>query len=307
MRVSRGWRRLPLVQIAVAAAVLTAGCGGGGSSADKPKDAPLATPSIVLPATEPDDLSGVHLPLDAYGVTADQASVIFQAKQKALRDCMAAKGFEYEEEQQRPTATTAWLDPDNLGLVSAKAAAKTGYHRPPRDSGAGGPGDLGGKSEEYNKALSGAAKPGAGDAEPADRGCQGAADQRLTPTDGASSKLPLVDQLRGRAFTAAVSDARVTAAKSAWTECMAKKGYKYANPAAPLAAAWPDPVSTAELETAVADMACKKDARVLGTWSAVIAGYQSALIAQNEAALQGVKESVTARVERAKAVLGGAQ
>lgn len=302
MRMARVPKRaiIPLVVTVVSLAAM--GCSAKNDKA--PESEALSPPAITLPGSEPDELAASRLPLDGYGVTEDQATVLFDAKEKALRDCMSTKGFDYVTEKRRTQQESAWLDPDNLGLVSAKHATTTGYHGPAVDRDAAHK-RLTGQPPEYTAALSGAAPATAG-AEPTDRGCQGTADQRLNPPGATSAKYALVDQLRAKAFDATLRDSRVTDAKKAWSQCMAKGGYQYADPAEPLAAAWPQTVSAQETETAVADMACKKESRLLGTWTAVITGYQKTLIDENAAALQGVQEDTAARIDRAKAVLGGA-
>ena len=304
---SNGWRA---ALVTVALAGLVAGCV---DNAKQSTDGRLAEPALSLPASEPEDISNSARPLDAYGVSDDDSAVIFQALQKLLQDCMTKKGFTYKVEQLPTGAaqSAAWIDPDNLGLISATAAARTGYHRPSAQGkpDQGTAGNLPAQADDYKVALNGFATPPADGTQPKSRGCRGEADTRLRGDDkagnGGTTNVVLVDQLRQRSYDAAVADSRIKAGKASWSTCMSKKGYKYAAPAEASAAAWPDPPSRTELDTAVADMACKKEAKLLGTWDALISAYQTALIKKNEAGLQGVKEAVAARVTRAKAILGG--
>ncbi|MFC3452315.1 hypothetical protein [Amycolatopsis speibonae] len=293
---------------AAATALLTfaAGCGSDIAKTEEK----LSEPAIDQRIDEPPDGVVAPRPLDAYRVTEDDSSVIFQAMQKVLRECMKAKGFEFKAEElpKNQQNKSAWIDPDSLGLLSAAAANETGYHRPSsqrKQQTPTGQGEGSAQSEDYRTALDGVLKPPENGAQPTDRGCRGEADKRLKPGGEVAADADLVSRLRDKSYQATAIDSRVKAAFTAWAGCMGKKGFTYGNPAEAAAAAWPDPASAAEIDTAKADMLCKKENKVLGTWEAVISAYQKELIKQNDSGLQGLEEAVKTRVDQAKAILGG--
>ncbi|MBD0672196.1 hypothetical protein BU198_16155 [Streptomyces sp. CBMA156] len=256
--------------------------------------------------TEPSDGAAVPLPLDGYAIGGADSALIFQAREAATRTCMRGKGFDYAPAVFPATPPPSPLDPDFLGILSVAAAGQTGYHRPPPPAGqVTTQQQQGGDSPEYRKALEGAVgQPGAAADPTADRGCLGAFDKQLGDALAAPAKDDVVGGLRSRAYDHATGDSRVKAAVATWAGCMTARGYHYSTPAQASSAAWPDPVAQQEKDTAVADMTCKTQARLLGTWYAVEAGYQTELVRRNEAALQGLKDRAAQRVAAAKKALG---
>ncbi|MFE6049592.1 hypothetical protein ACFQ6N_02420 [Kitasatospora sp. NPDC056446] len=298
----RGLRRFGA---AVVLAGLVTGCGGSGGGGGH--DAALAEPALPAVLTEPPDGAAVPLPLDGYAVSGADSALIFQAREAATRTCMKGKGFDYTPAVLPAAPPPSPLDPDFLGILSATAARLTGYHRPPPPAGqvTAQQQQQGGDGPEYRKALEGAGgKPGTAADPTADRGCMGAFDKQLGGALAAPAKDDVVGGLRAQAYDHATGDSQVKAAVTKWAGCMTAQGYHYATPAAAGSAAWPDPVAQQEKDTAVADMVCKAQAQLLGTWYAVEAGYQTELIGRNESALQGIKDRVTQRVAAAKKALG---
>ncbi|MFJ5117795.1 hypothetical protein [Kitasatospora sp. NPDC088548] len=299
-------RRLHGVVAATVLAALAVGCGGAEKPGGADREA-VAEPPIARTAAAPADGAPVALPLDGYSVGADESALIFRAMGQATRSCMAAKGFDYDpgEVPAAPPATP--VDPGTLGLLSATAARQTGYHRPPRPAGgvSGTSGNGPARSAEFQRALQGEAGRKAGLADSgADRGCMGEFERQLQAAGVKSTASDLVGTLRTKAYDRTSSDSRVTAALSAWHSCMAALGYGYANPVQASSAAWPDPVSQQEKDTATADMDCKARTGLLETWYAVQTAYQQQYIAGNEAALEAVRETSGRRVAAAKKALG---
>ncbi|MFJ6770586.1 hypothetical protein ACIQOV_06375 [Kitasatospora sp. NPDC091257] len=112
-----------------------------------------------------------------------------------------------------------------------------------------------------------------------------------------------------------LTDPRLTAAYAEWSACMKEKGYSYANPAdaysdrkwgaagtTPLAAT-PPPRSPDEVSTAEADIACKISLNTVGRLVAVETAYDNQYIARNADALRSFAQQLSARTQRAQAVI----
>ncbi|MFB7474642.1 hypothetical protein [Kitasatospora sp. NPDC056184] len=298
------------VATAVVLTGLLAGCGsgaeGGGSAEDTGPE-----PEIGQIMAEPLDGAPVALPLDGYSVGTEESAVIFRAMGQATRTCMKSKGFDYDPGEVPVAPPPSPFDPGNLGLLSAAAAQQTGYHKPPRPAGSGqsatGSAAAGAveQSDAYRQALTGAGRAAAGVADAkTDRGCAGEIERRFQAAGVKSNSGDLIGSLRGKAYDRTATDSRVKDAIAAWQSCMAGLGYHYSTPVQASSAAWPDPVSDREKATAVADMTCKTQVKLLGTWYTVQTAYQKQFIGRNEVDLQTVKEVSAQRVSAARKLLG---
>ncbi|MFF2075003.1 hypothetical protein ACFVXG_09605 [Kitasatospora sp. NPDC058162] len=299
--------RAQVVISVVALAVLAAGCSNdtkAGGDSDN-----VGEPVVPQIGADPADGSPVTHPLDGYSVGAEESALIFRAMGQATRTCMTAKGFDYDPGPVSTPPPPTPIDTSLLGLLSVSAAQQTGYHRPPRPGGNGtsGTGNPSGQGPEYQKALMGDHGTKAGAADPkADRGCMGEFERRLQAEGVKNTASDLVGTLRAKAYDHAAVDSRVRAALADWQSCMTKLGYNYANPVQASSAAWPEQVSQEERDTAVADMNCKEQVKLLGTWNAVLTAYQQVYISRNEQALQADREISQQRIAAAKKLLGQA-
>ncbi|MET8703467.1 hypothetical protein ABZW10_32120 [Kitasatospora sp. NPDC004723] len=298
-------RRVHGVAAAVVLTGLLTGCAFGTGDGRAEDAGP--EPEIGQIMAEPLDGARVALPLDGYSVSAEESAVIFRAMGRATQTCMRAKGFDYDPGEVPVAPPSSPFDPGSLGLLSAAAARQTGYHKPPGPAGSAN-GTTGStaagaveQSEAYRQALTGTA--GVVDAG-IDRGCMGEIELQFRAAGVGSGTGDLVGSLRAKAYDRTAADSRVKAAISAWQSCMAGLGHHYDDPARASAAGWPDPVSEREKATAVADMNCKTQVGLLGTWYTVQTAYQEQFIGQNEAALQAVKERSAQRVAAARKLLG---
>ena len=287
------------------AVVLTlAGCSSDTGGGDPGRPA-LAEPSLPPQLAEAVDGALPALPLDGYVVSQADSVLLQRVSEERLSRCMQEKGFAYTPAPPPAARPATVIDPDRLGLLSAAAAAATGYRRPPQQGGLA-PAEQDPATPAYNIALRGWAKaPDVG--VPTTGGCLADVQKELggvvQPAPGKQVHQEVVGQLRQQALAATERDSRVKAAMAAWADCMKSQGYDYPNPAAPLAAAWPDPVGGRELETAKADLRCKGQVVLLGTWYAVEAGYQQELISTHEGDLAGVKEFTDRQVAAARRLL----
>lgn len=99
------------------------------------------------------------------------------------------------------------------------------------------------------------------------------------------------------------TDSRFRNAVSKWSECMAKAGYHYDDPVAPLVdKKWDRPVgedgsqappSAAEIATATADVKCKMSTDLVGTAIAVQSAYDQQYIQSHRDQLAAFRQFVS--------------
>jgi hypothetical protein len=300
-------------RLALVGVLLAAGCaaqhgtvaGGDGKSTAPPKAAATrSSPSTTMPA----------LPLDAYVPTAEQWEVLNRAQGLLEQDCMRRLGF------------TRWQPPDPrvvrqapmyaFGIVDEQQAARYGYHSPrvadlrrlwdqaSRLSAAQRAQQRAELAAETGDSAFGAlpgrqVPPG---------GCGGEADRKLA--EGAPPHEPnLYGQLVTEANQRTVADNRVRAVVEAWSRCMRRAGFDYRSPtelSGPEGNRWstPEPVA-AEIATARADVACKKQTNLPGVWLDVTAAYQRQLIEQHQLVLDQLQRQIAYKIRRANEVIKG--
>ena len=123
-------------------------------------------------------------------------------------------------------------------------------------------------------------------------GCQGEAGRKVA--EGAAHDERLVLRLGDEAGKQAEADSRVKAAFQAWSACMARAGFDYADPWKPN----DNPefqgqeAGAREIATATADVRCKREGDLVGVWASVEAAYQERKIGENAEALQNVKAAI---------------
>jgi hypothetical protein len=88
---------------------------------------------------------------------------------------------------------------------------------------------------------------------------------------------------------------------------MAAHGYGFRTPLEAQQHGWPSKPTLGEVSTAIADVSCKARTNLPNTWLTVEAAYQQALIAQNLSALSELQKNFGTLLQRAEAILGGAQ
>lgn len=270
-------------------AVLVSGCASGEPTKGS-ADPPPTSPTTVTPG------SPVDLPLDAYSGTG-QVEVLLRAQELLLRDCMQAKGFRYEITNAPMTrATGKNLVRRPYGLTDRAQAAEFGYHDPRAIAARSRPTPTTEPpSDAYMMALHGYTvdKPGttAG-------GCMKQAIDRLS-SDLDETTATLVGRLTEEARSRTDDDPRVDDAVTAWSRCMAGRGFRYGSPTDAESAAWPEKPDAKEKATAVADVECKEETDLARIWSAVEAAYQHRAIEQNAEALQHVRALLARRAARA--------
>jgi len=252
------------------------------------------------------------LPLQRYELTYDEAAVLHDAMRVLRSRCLARFGVVGTDSTMvDPTA----FESSNIrryGITDSHQAATWGYSLPPSGGASDSPVEWN-PSEAERLTATGATTTGEPlglDDIPIDKygrqlpdgGCAGEAERRLNTR--VSSDQGLVVDLQNQAFAASERDSRVQIAWSAWTSCMANRGYSYTSPWEPNDKLWTGR-KTEERTTAVADSACRQQTQLLNIWGSVESGYQLQLIEKHRTTLTRLRETRDDTLRRARAISGG--
>jgi hypothetical protein len=261
------------------------------------------------------------MPLEAYqAISTQQQVALADASTLLVQHCMAARGFEDTSSTSPPLSSVATLgqvEAAGAGLTSITQARTFGFARP-KNAGSGqsglqiigfvsaaGFGQSLKAGRAYAEALYGFG-PGIGSGPGGHLGClQQASKQVYGQLFGEPVPDP-VPQIAEQAVSYTRTDPRIRAVDRAWSACMARHFYHYANPRQVEGRRWKSPPNKAEIATAVADVACKAQVNLLNTWLAVEAAYQQALIGQNLATLSQLQANFAPLLRRANTALAAA-
>jgi hypothetical protein len=256
---------------------------------------------------------GLVLPLEAYMETYPETVTIGTAVDKLTERCMARYGFTVRF-PPRGTTPPPNYDDSNMGrrygITDPDHAAKFAYT-------AGDEGQDAAPQPQLSKAaiavLSGrtGAEPDApkapstyqGKAVP-DGGCTAEAAREI---DADRLDVSLTGRLDAASLDKSQADPGVQRAVAAWSACMKGKGYTIDTPlkAAGLAPyVHGRPVSRGAIQVATTDIACKEQTGLVKTWFGVESAIQREQVEQNQLALQTQRDTITAVVKAATAVLG---
>lgn len=289
--------RAPWIAVAgaVAFAAAVAGCGGGAAAA---VPAPVPTPTLSSTAQ-------LKLPIMTYELSSTQSAEANYLSQLDTQRCMRGFGFDYlpglsASSVAENVRITEELDSRRYGVSDASVIATYGYHLPPWTKGTAAPAAFPAPGNPEFAVLTGQ-PAGSYHSRPIPQGgCTGQASRELAAagidTGAQASGGPdsgLVQQMTAQDFTRAQSDPRVRAVDARWARCMRSYGYTYATPFQ-AAERWNlnAPVSSAEVQTAEHDVACKKQVNLIGVDFAVESDYENADIAHNSQALSQVKSEI---------------
>jgi hypothetical protein len=279
-------------------------------------------PKITVPPI-PSAASGqaISLPLNTYAdVSGLQQTVLAEAQALLTQKCMAARGFDYTS-QPTPSQEQALLQALEYGFsgaygranwltMSLTDASTYGYGQPAAASGSLPRGLFLGGFASFNAvrqhpalamALLGFA-PGVSIGPVRQPGCLNVANNEIY-RPGSSQLADPVPAIAQQASLWTQTDPRVMAASTAWSRCMALRGYHYVSPQQAVLHNWPASPTAAETATAVADVTCKQQVNMTNTWLTVEAAYQSALIGQNIDTLAHLQASFQGALNRVEALL----
>lgn len=288
-RRSARWRVL-MASLTVSAGVLTA-CSGSPSAAVTPSTRPSvgAVPSgITSPAQ-------VKRPIDPYFLNADQVAATEFARVRAVASCMSAKGYASAGVKSDPTVAEAVTlaildrtrDSDLYGFFDTPTNARSyGYQNPPGTSGTLG------------ASWSPDVPQGVVD------GCFADAAKSMGFDDVMELVLP--KKLPDGGPVVPSGDPLYVNAVSAWSSCMAGRGYAYKDPQAAVGdIKWradraAGKASPAQVSTATADVECKISTNLIGVAVAVQNAYDQQYVDAHADAL----DSYRSRLQRAVQMAG---
>jgi hypothetical protein len=256
-------------------------------------------PIQVLPVIS---TATMHLPLDKYRPDPEQALILRRADTLLFQHCMTDLGFRMDLTLPKDVYQKPYRE--RYMLTDETAARTRGYHPaqpavvPAADKGI---------TDSFKQAATGTGPPRVnGHAVPAG-GCRQQAQARLSGA-GSPPDAALLTRIQNWAWQQSQRDSRVTRVFTAWSQCMHRAGFSYPTPLA----ANDDPafrttkVSDHEKSTAVADVACKRDAQVTQVWAAVEAAYEQVAITQESARLENIHAAYEVQLRAAVKALKAA-
>jgi hypothetical protein len=263
----------------------------------------------------------ISYPLDSYGPTDAEMSLIMQARRIFEIRCMQSLGFHGTNfADLLSTGFNETAKGQFITFLSPASAARYGYHSP-QDVAASTVATASPRSarliaEENLQAavVDGHVKTVNGHAVPAG-GCR-AEGLRLLEA-GTSGNLAIDPRyLMGQSQVQAIADPRVLQAIAGWSSCMKASGYSYSSPFAAESAT----AGTAQLDgyfhtsptalerrTATADATCRAKVNLTGMWVAVESAYQNRMIAGNRAKLDQAGKAIATWLRNARAAVTAGQ
>ncbi|WP_155374421.1 hypothetical protein [Catellatospora vulcania] len=273
--------KIQIMALIAMGVVALSGC----TSPAEPSKPAVVEPSIGSPAAVA-SVESVALPMDAYGLSADQKILDAHARDLLIRDCMRKAGATW---QGNSAATTAAINSNRaaakairFGLVDSAIAGQYGYHGKPFP-----PTEANGARPLDECVMQAKLKMGEG-APPAE-------------------EFTLSFDLPAQAHARTVNDSRYIAMTERWSACMADKGYQFETPEdAAKDSRWPTETATAkEIQAAVADVKCKKEVGYLDLVVALRTAYELQLIEEHSEVMQRLKEYYDKRVRLVTDMIAG--
>ncbi|MGY0056788.1 hypothetical protein ACWY4P_09515 [Streptomyces sp. LZ34] len=297
---------------ALLAAVTVAGCGAGA-------DAPSSPGAKGVPEVR-DEKDLPDLPLDRYRLGDEENRRFSKAQRRLAQRCMVGLGFtDFPADPKppsRPSAAaliiTAMSTP--LGALDLDRAERWGYGWEPKPRKALEPTGRAMTDTEY-AALYGMSSGGATPSghKPPERGCSGRANEQLLKGVADARRMWTYPPGRDADLRKALKkDQQVRRAFATWSKCVVDKGGKrYADPmAAYRDKAWErgkDGNTThtrREVDTAVADVECKREHNTFGVWWAALAKRQRADIQRNKDTYEAVRGDLDVLRSNVRKALG---
>ena len=279
--------------------LLVAGC-----SAKSTVD--LTSEPAVGPAQAVVASAGLRLVVEDYLPTVDQDDRLARAQVALIRACLHRWGFGYDvvpvpSGQYGPVSLTD----RRYGITDQDLARRYGYGLGPRDPALmtrPSPPKL---DPDGVTVLSGQGRSVVAGLPVPTGGCIGEASRELSgslsPTD-----LRRGSDLQVTSFAQSRVDSRVRAVFQDWSACVARSGYRYADPLAAAAdPAFTGPPDQYQIDVATTDIACKVSTNLVGVWYAVEAAYEARAIAADPAGFAATRSAIAARDRLAAAAFAG--
>lgn len=294
----------------------TVGCGHGERPASPERTAPPSLREIPTLLS----VDALVLPIEPYLFTDRQIARLLQARAVLTASCMRRFGHSWPVEKGTPPETGT-LNPANTahryGLTDAEAASRHGYHPAPgspqpeaKDKVGTGPRPAPAQrlvATGVNEDGTPAQRDGRGRALPRG-GCLGEATAALSGSPDKIGNRELVGAINIGSYQQSRRDPRVTAVFGAWSRCMQRYGYDYADPTrAPGRSPRyrTESAGPAEIALARRDVSCKGETNVVGVWSAVDAAYQRRAMEEKQSELAAIAADIRTQSTNADRVLAG--
>ncbi|MFE6055271.1 hypothetical protein ACFQ6N_31360 [Kitasatospora sp. NPDC056446] len=234
--------------------------------------------------------------MEAYLPSDEESRRDTDALSVLMTECMRKSGHTLPPPVDLPRLGPKTLTDWRYGIHDAALSARRGYHPDAEEQAA------------YGAAMEKAAvSGGSGEYTRAENECGIQSRQRLSGSDKPAGEL--ARSLGNDAFLRAKREPEVVAAFAAWSACMKEGGYSYREPFD----ANDDPrfgaqeVSRAEIDTAMADLACRSRTSVARIWFDAEARLQRTVFDQQAPALKAEREEWDAALRKAAEVLGDAR
>jgi predicted component of type VI protein secretion system len=311
----RATRTVPVLAVLVALAA--AGCTSSPHPADKGSGLTVrGTPSADVSPRDP--ATGLVFPVDAYRLDRTQFVAIENSIEVIAAQCARRFGITYTPYQHSPTALSTDPNAGRYGITDAAVAAQHGYQPAdpgsPSKNGANGGPPQGAPQLAPDQLVVLTGFPNGQPVDPPPSGlsyqgkpipaggCEGEARTKigLGLTENYAEPAVLAD-IEKSAESQAEADTRVIGVMAAWSNCMKTKGFSYKSIWDPNDKQWADRAE--EINTAVADVACKQQVNLVGIWYGVEVAYQKALIQQNIQALNTQRQRQDEVARKAAAAL----
>ncbi|MEV3873595.1 hypothetical protein [Streptomyces sp. NPDC049906] len=304
--------------LALAVASLLTGCSTSGSQEAR------ETPPAVLPNPEEYRGAPIPMPLDAHQFDLEDERRLEQAIHTVSRTCMESFGLDWPRPRRDPGPST--IESRRYGVTDERFIKKFGYSPPaPANMTWEEIGRSHSKSRERTaripettRRIYTGEKTGKHDGRQIpEGGCRGEAYRKMGMDKPEIPYASEINHLRLTAWKQARQSPTVRKAADKWRVCMQDAGYDYRTPEEVIASphwagterkpSWVEMTkpSTEEVDTAVADVRCKKSSLFAESWRAAETENQASARADNGEVLRKAK-TAHAEVRRAiREVLAG--
>ncbi|MFE9440361.1 hypothetical protein ACFYO2_15360 [Streptomyces sp. NPDC006602] len=279
------------------AAVITcvglAGCGSESNGAGGSAEPPLGTRLKITDTRE------LRLPLDSYRLSREEQWSLTVARVPLVERCMKQYGFDYH--MVLPQRRFPMADNERIfGLTDEDSAHAYGYRLPPQKLEKLPPEPE--LTPQGQAVMEGSGQSTYKGVQVPKGGCDGESKRALMKGAPQVEDTDAAGVLALQVADRVEQDSRVRRAFADWSACMKKRGFNYQNPMDPNN----DPNNNAhataskrEIETAVADVRCKRETNLISTWATVTVAYQKRAVEENAERLKVQKQALQTMLRNA--------
>ncbi len=250
-----------------------------------------------------------ELPLDQYLLLQIHpiADIVDLAVDQLVEECMSSRGFDFGF-PDREVRDFSSLNLRRYGPLDKAAIEEHGYGRPPKSSEIQALLDFQSKDLDPATELALIGIPGESENILADRPCMFIAGDELTQGELLGDSFGSVQSAAAGSLGRATGSPEVRQALADWRECMHAAGYDVEGQT-PLdlvgSFARSEPVpSEVEIETALADLVCKRSTSLIEVWASAEADLQLMSYATNQEMFDDAREDQLLLISEALIVTG---